>query len=618
MSTEILYYSIVGIIAFVVHLIINYQYFFLKKSEITFVRYYQYYIYMVTLYYLSDIAWGILHRGDNQQLLYFDTIMYYITMALTVACSCRSIVAFLRIGNVAARVLDVIGIFFCISVTIILVMNHFYHNFFWFDDDGTYVAYIWRHIALIAQCVLYGMISLLSFVIAFGKHGVERTRYVTISIFGLSMTIALTAQYLYPLLPLYSVGLMFGSLIVHMFIRVEEEIAQMRQIEALNRKLREDQETLQQQKNEISDALGVINGLCQDYHTIWAADKETMSLKLIRMPGVGNIKGTVNLVNQFPNCDVAMQKYIENYVSEEDQERMRQQVNTKSVLEQLSKTNFYTVNYMRKKPDGEKDYNQMTFANAGSADGRERLVFGFRDINHVFQQQKKLEENIAANKAKTMFLHNMSHEIRTPLNALFGFAQLLGLPDGSCTEEEKAQYNEYIYNSYRMLEMLVSDILDIADSDNGNYRIELSDVNVNGVCRNALKLVEFRVPASVKLYMTTDFSEDYTINSDERRIQQVLINYLTNACKNTQQGEIHLHCSNTERPGRVTFSVSDTGRGVPADKADLIFARFTKLNQFVQGSGLGLSICQMIASKLDGEVYLDTTYTHGARFVFVI
>ncbi|MBQ0021042.1 MAG: HAMP domain-containing histidine kinase, partial [Bacteroidales bacterium] len=106
--------------------------------------------------------------------------------------------------------------------------------------------------------------------------------------------------------------------------------------------------------------------------------------------------------------------------------------------------------------------------------------------------------------------------------------------------------------------------------------------------------------------------------SDGRRIQQVLINYLTNACKNTREGEIHLHCSVTENPGKVTLSVADTGPGVPKEKADMIFNRFTKLNEFVQGSGLGLNICQTIANKLQGEVYLDTLYTNGARFVFVI
>jgi len=234
------------------------------------------------------------------------------------------------------------------------------------------------------------------------------------------------------------------------------------------------------------------------------------------------------------------------------------------------------------------------------------------------RRQQILEDNIAANKAKTMFLQNMSHEIRTPLNAMFGFAQLLGLPDGSWTDEEKQQYNAYIHNSFNMLDMLIGDIIDIADSEHGNYRINISDVHVNSVCRSALMSVEYRKPSEVNMYFTTDLPDDHVIKSDGRRVQQVLINYLTNACKHTEKGEIHLDCSSTEHPGKLTFSVTDTGSGVPPEMADLVFNRFFKINNFTQGSGLGLNICMMVASKLGGEVYLDKSHKNGARFVFVI
>lgn len=316
----------------------------------------------------------------------------------------------------------------------------------------------------------------------------------------------------------------------------------------------------------------------------------------------------------------ALEIGIENIVAEEYREDMREFSDLSTINKRMEHSHVQVQEF--KDLDGVWYESSFSVAERRKDGTIKNLLWAIRHIDNEKQielrRQKMLEDNIAANKAKTKFLQNMSHEIRTPLNAMFGFAQLLGLPDGSCTEEEKEQYNKYIYNSYKMLEMLISDIIDIADSEHGNYRIELSDVCVNSVCRSALMSVEFRVPANVKLYMTSDFPDDYTVKSDERRIQQVLINYLTNACKNTQQGEIHLHVSQTENPGRITFSVADTGRGIPAAKANEIFKRFTKLNQFVQGSGLGLSICQMIAQKLNGEVYLDTSYTGGARFVFVI
>lgn len=227
-----------------------------------------------------------------------------------------------------------------------------------------------------------------------------------------------------------------------------------------------------------------------------------------------------------------------------------------------------------------------------------------------------MDENIASNKAKTKFLQNMSHEIRTPLNAMFGFSQLLGLPDGSCTQEEKEEYNRYILNSYNMLNMLIGDIIDISDDEHGNYNVELSQVDVNAICNSSIMSVEYRVPAGVNMYYTHDIADGYSIYSDGRRIQQVIINFLTNACKNTRKGEINLHCSVNKETQVISFAVTDTGIGVPPEKADEIFVRFSKLDRYTQGSGLGLNICMMVADKLNGRVFLDKSYTQGARFVF--
>ena len=236
-------------------------------------------------------------------------------------------------------------------------------------------------------------------------------------------------------------------------------------------------------------------------------------------------------------------------------------------------------------------------------------------------EQKRLEElrtSISENLSKTEMLRNMTHEIRTPLNAMFGFSQLLGMPEGAVTDEQKAEYLSHIYNSFNMLTMLIDDVLDIADAEHGNYRVERTRFAVNEVCRNALQMSEMRCQAGVKLYFTSEVPDDYMIESDNRRIEQVLVNYLINSCKHTKEGEIHLHLSTTETPGRLTFSVTDTGDGVPEDMRSDIFERYKKANNTVKGSGLGLNICSIIAEKLGAEVKLDTTYTNGARFLFIL
>lgn len=222
-----------------------------------------------------------------------------------------------------------------------------------------------------------------------------------------------------------------------------------------------------------------------------------------------------------------------------------------------------------------------------------------------------------ANNFKTQFVQNMSHEVRTPLNAICGFSQLLANPEMSelLTQEEKEQYSDIINSSTDMLTSLVNDILDIGDIESGKYRIYVQSVDVNAICRKSLNTVEHRlIGKPVTLNFHSELPQGFTIQSDPARIQQILVNFLTNAIKHTDEGSITLSVSPLEIM-RVRFSVTDTGEGVDPVNAEAIFQRFEKLNTFKQGTGLGLPICRSLATCLEGKVYLDTTYTAGgARF----
>lgn len=247
---------------------------------------------------------------------------------------------------------------------------------------------------------------------------------------------------------------------------------------------------------------------------------------------------------------------------------------------------------------------------------RRRRIRDRKMINELTAANRKAE---IANAAKTRFVQNMSHEVRTPLNAIVGFSQLLSLPDDSLSPEEKQEFSNHIMNNTKILIMLLEDILNITDMDKGQYKITYDEGEVHYLCRSAITSSEHRLHPGVRMLYEPESEEPFTFRTDPQRVQQILINLLTNACKHTSSGQIVLTSSLTAKPGYVSFSVTDTGPGVPADQAEAIFDRFTKLNSFVQGTGLGLSICREIASLMGANVYLDTTYTAGgARFVFEV
>ena len=258
------------------------------------------------------------------------------------------------------------------------------------------------------------------------------------------------------------------------------------------------------------------------------------------------------------------------------------------------------------------------------------VLYGLMYINNLNQRREKDEQQIRelldanekvrlANEAKTRFVQNMSHEVRTPLNAIVGFSQLLALPDGSLDPAEKEEFSGHIINNSKMLTMLLDDILNTSAMDKGDYRISYEDGEKDFMCQSAISSTEHRLQPGVKMYYQPLDPEHFTFRTDPRRVQQILINLLTNSCKNTPEGEIRLTSSLKANPGYVTFAVEDTGIGIPEAEAEAIFGRFTKLNQFAQGSGLGLSICRDIATRMGAKVYLDTSYKEkGCRFVLQV
>ena len=254
---------------------------------------------------------------------------------------------------------------------------------------------------------------------------------------------------------------------------------------------------------------------------------------------------------------------------------------------------------------------------------RRKLMNRLRSANDSLETNNEelvaaREKALAADRVKTVFIQNMSHEIRTPLNAIVGFSELIAGDDGSMDDEMRDDFSERIRTNSDNLLMLVGDVLDTAQLESGTYNLQYRSCTIGEICRKAMSVSGQHKMPGVKMRLETDMLENMTVHTDVKRVVQVLVNMLSNAEKNTTEGTITLGCSMTTNPGMVTFCVTDTGIGVPADKAQDIFKSFVKLDQFKQGLGLGLHICRIIADLLGGKIYLDTTYTEGARFFFAI
>ena len=218
-----------------------------------------------------------------------------------------------------------------------------------------------------------------------------------------------------------------------------------------------------------------------------------------------------------------------------------------------------------------------------------------------------------SSRLKSAFLANMSHEIRTPLNAIVGFSDVLSA--GGASEEEQRGYFEIIRTNSDLLLRLINDILDVSRLEADRVILSLESCNVVQICQQVVASVA-QARRSTNQFLFECEREAVEMRTDVQRLQQVVINLLSNADKFTKEGTITLKLEPDTARNVAVFSVTDTGCGIPLDKQKRVFERFEKLNEYVQGTGLGLSICKLTVEKWGGEIWIDPAYTDGARFMF--
>ena len=235
--------------------------------------------------------------------------------------------------------------------------------------------------------------------------------------------------------------------------------------------------------------------------------------------------------------------------------------------------------------------------------------------SNITQQREKEIELIKvkeADKLKSAFLANMSHEIRTPLNAIVGFSNIIAEIDD---EVERQSYLDIIHKNNDLLLQLIDDILDLSRIESGKSEMQLQPAEICTLIDEVGKVHRLKMKENVEFKVVRPEEEIVTV-TDRNRVTQVLFNFLSNAIKNTKQGTITLGMC--KEGDWVKLFVRDTGCGISKEKLPLIFTRFEKLNAFVQGTGLGLPICQSIVERLGGRIEVESELGKGSVFALYL
>ena len=254
------------------------------------------------------------------------------------------------------------------------------------------------------------------------------------------------------------------------------------------------------------------------------------------------------------------------------------------------------------------------------------LIFGRRNTIRQKKVNEQLrianERAIVSSKMKTEFIRNISHEIRTPLNIVSGFTQILTSPDMDMPAGSKRDIQERVTENTDRITKLVDRMLELSDVNNETLIDRNDQTNALNIVSQAIDYSGITLHTrpgnadAAVVFNTLDNEElasSVALLTNSRYAVHALAQLLENAVKFTNEGSITLRM--TSSGTKVCFSVEDTGIGIPADQTEHIFEEFVQLNEFADGAGIGLTVARSIAQRMGGNLWLDTDYTQGARFV---
>lgn len=219
-------------------------------------------------------------------------------------------------------------------------------------------------------------------------------------------------------------------------------------------------------------------------------------------------------------------------------------------------------------------------------------------------------------QSKTKFLQNMSHEIRTSLNMVYGFAQLLGMPEGSWTDEEREKYNTYINDNYRMLDLLLNDLIEYTQTNQKTFGVSYEPVDVAKICDSTLQSLQFAQSKSKQVQLQNELPDGFTIKSDARRIQQILMHMLFYGVQFASSDKLLL--SAKLNAGALELAVVAPNSSLSGMKELPVYVKDTLNDPDVDDLGVRIELCRRMARLLGGCIYIDTKSEDGVRIVLQI
>lgn len=239
------------------------------------------------------------------------------------------------------------------------------------------------------------------------------------------------------------------------------------------------------------------------------------------------------------------------------------------------------------------------------------LYYNLKKEKRTKEEMRRLMEKAEESEnMKTVFVNSICHEIRTPLNSIVGFSEVLA--DNSIEEECKEELAELITGNAAVLTTLVDDMLYVANLDSSAEPLKCAEVDLCSICHQEMDRARSMVKSGIDCKLELP-DESFLISTDAEYLALVLKNLLDNACKFTDEGSITMGYYVDVALQKLVIYVADTGCGIPSDKYDEVFERFTKLDAFKRGTGLGLYLCRLIVTRLYGEIAIDSTYARGTR-----